>query len=138
MNIEKTLDQKSLNTEKTLDQMMELLPFIATIIEDAETKGLRDMLRPKKDVKKGSEKETEKEEKRPEYHTADLLSRLYPLMLTSHRAELYGILSILTGETIEAVKQKPFSEIKALLKGENGLKDFFDFFPFLLQMALRA
>lgn len=114
-----------MNTEKTLDKMMELLPFITPILEDAETKGLRDMLRPKG-------------EKKAEYSVADLIPRLFPLMLTSHRAELYGILSVLMEKPVEEVKQKPFSEIKEALKGESVLKDFFDFFPFLLQMALRA
>lgn len=115
-----------MTTEKTLDQMMELLPFITPILEDESVKSLRDILRPKE----GTE--------RAEFSAGELFARLFPVMIGNHRAELYGILSVLTGENTEAVKKKPYSEIKKVLQSDSVLKDFFDFFPFLLQMALRA
>lgn len=115
-----------MNTEKTLDQMMELLPFITPILDDPALKDMRPDLRPNPDEGKSG------------FSMSELIARIYPLMLTSHRAELYGILGVLTGKTTEDVKLLPFAEIKKILKEENVLKDFFDFFPFLLQMALRA
>ena len=115
-----------MTTEKTFDSMILLLDHITPILEDADSRSLRELLRPKDDGHKA------------DFSTADLLARLFPLMIGKHRNEMYGILGILTGETAEAVKEMPFEKIKDVLKNDNLLKDFFDFFPFLLQMALRV
>lgn len=115
-----------MTTAKTLDAMMELLPHITAILEDPQAKDLRATLRPEE----GAEK--------TEVDAPKLMGRLFPLMLTAHRAEMYGILSVLSGKTVDEVKEMPFAETQELLKNDNLMKDFFSFFPWLLQMALRA
>lgn len=115
-----------MNTEKTLDQMMELLPFVTPILEDPALQDLRSDLRPNPDENKTG------------FAMSELIARLYPLLIANHRKELYGIIGVITGKSEKDVKQMPFGEVKKVLKDENVFKDFFDFFPFLLQMALRA
>lgn len=115
-----------MTTAQTLDKMMELLPHITAIIDDADTQELRAILRPAE----GSEK--------TEVRTSMLLSRLFPLMLVKHRAEMYGILSVISGKTVDEVKDMPFEETRKLLENDGLTKEFFSFFPLLLQMALRA
>lgn len=115
-----------MTTAQTLDKMMELLPHITAILEDADTQELRDILRPREGAEKA------------EVNTPDLLSRLFPLMIVKHRAELYGIICVLSGKTEAEVKEMPFEETKKLLNDEGLMKEFFGFFPWLLQMALRA
>lgn len=114
-----------MTTEKTLDQMMELLPHVSTLLADPELQKLGCQMRPGKD---GAPAEID---------SLAAMNRVFPLMLTAHRAELYGILGVLLDKTAEEVKQLPFEEVRGVLKAD-GMRAFFDFFPFLLQMAIRA
>lgn len=116
-----------MTTEKSFDSMLLMLDYLTPILEDPDARALRDMIRPKEDA-----------QEKTEYSTADLIAKLFPLMIGKHRNELYGIIGILNDTAPELVKDMPFSEIKKILKDENILKDFFDFFPWLLQMALRV
>ena len=111
-------------TEQALDEMIELLPYITPILDDVELKAFRDQLRPK-------------EGQKAQFATSDLVNGIFPLLITKHREHLYALLGHLNGVTAEEARTMPVSKVKeALISGV--VTDFFDFFPFLLQMALRA
>ena len=117
MRIERT-------TEQALDEMMELIPYITPILDDVELKDFRDKLRPK-------------DGKKADFTTSDLINGIFPLLITKHRSHLYALLGHLKGVSADEARTMPVSEIKEALSG-GTIADFFDFFSFFLQMALRV
>lgn len=114
-----------MTTEKTLDQMMELLPYVGNVLADPALQELG------KKMRKGSNGEP------AELDSLGAMQHVFPLMLTTHREDLYGILSVQLGKTAEEVKELPFEEVRSVLRSDS-MQAFFDFFPFVLQMALHA
>lgn len=114
-----------MTTEKTLDQMMELLPFVGNVLEDPALQELGRKMR------KGQNGEP------AELDSLAAMKQVFPLMLTTHREDLYGILAVQLGKTADEVKKLPFEDVRAVLRSDS-MQAFFDFFPFVLQMALHA
>lgn len=114
-----------MTTEQTIDQMMELLPFVSNVLADPDLQELGAKLR------KGPNGEP------AQLDGLQAMNHVIPLMFTKHRQDLYCILGVQLGKTPEQVKNLPFEEVRAVLKSDS-MSAFFDFFPFALQMALRA
>ena len=114
-----------MTTEKTLDQMLDLLPYIRNILSDKRLKDLGQKMRPGKDGQPA------------ELDSLSAMEKVFPVMLSEHRADLYGILAVQMGKTPDEVKALPFEAIRQTLKSDS-MRAFFDFFPFLLQMVLHA
>lgn len=114
-----------MTTEQTFDQMLDLLPYISNVLADPKLRELGQKMRPGKDG-----------------HPAELdslgaMEHVFPVMLTTHREDLYGILAVQMEKTPEEVKKLPFADIRQTLQSDS-MRAFFDFFPFLLQMVLHA
>lgn len=114
-----------MTTEKTLDQMLDLLPYISNLLSDPAMRELG------KKMRRGQNGEP------AELDSLGAMNQVFPLMLTTHRDDLYGILGVQMGKTPDELKMLPFEEIREALKSDS-MRAFFDFFPFLLQMVLHA
>ncbi len=108
-----------MQTGKMLDQMTALLPYLAPLVEDDEIMALRNEIKDKKSAMDAHE----------------AVMRMFPLVVTKHRNELYGILGVLLGRPDEEIAEMDFSEVKAALSG-SAFEAFFDFFPFVLRVGM--
>ena len=114
-----------MTTEKTLDQMLDLLPYVSNVLSDPDLQELGRKMR------KGPNGEP------AELDSLAAMQAVYPVMLTRHRADLYGIIGVQLGKAADEVKDMPFEEVRDVLKNDS-MRAFFDFFPFVLQMAIHT
>lgn len=114
-----------MTTEKTIDQMLDLLPYVSNVLADPALQDLGRRMR------KGPNGEP------AELDSLAAMNAVYPVMFTTHRADLYGIIGVQMGKTAEEVKDLPFEEVRNVLKNDS-MSAFFDFFPFVLQMAIHT
>lgn len=114
-----------MTTEKTLDQMLDLLPYVSNVLSDPDLQELGRKMR------KGPNGEP------AELDSLAAMQAVYPVMITRHRADLYGIIGVQLGIAADEVKDMPFEEVRDVLNNDS-MRAFFDFFPFLLQMAIRT
>jgi len=106
-------------TDESLDALCSLTPYINNIIIDADlTEELRRKIDPEH-MKSKSEVMLEGARK---------INALVPIILKNHRADVYGILSVLNGKTLEAIGKQNFlvtaSQIRDVVK-DKALVDFF-------------
>ena len=110
-----------MTVEKTFDQMAALLPYLTPIVNDEELEQAREKIR----------------KERNDMSATQPLELLFPLLVVKHRAELYGILGVLTGCTQDEVKEMPFDKVKEAISS-SVVDDFFSFFPFLLRLGMKS
>ncbi len=110
-----------LTTEQAADVLCELTPYIANITGD---KALLDKLDKKFDSKGKSVVELYT-------YGAQKYATLVPMLLKDHRADVFGILSILNGTTAEEVAKQniltTILQIRSVFK-DKELLDFFKSF----------
>lgn len=111
--------------EKTIDQMLDLLPYVSNVLSDPELQELG------KKMRRGPNGEP------AAMDSLAAMKAVFPVMFARHRADLYGILGVQLGKTADEVKTLPFDEVRAALKSDS-MSAFFDFFPFVLQMAIHT
>lgn len=108
-----------LTTEAGLDVLCEITPFICNIIEDDT---LRTELRNKIHLDENASV--------TEVYAAAIekLSKLIPILLKTHRSDVYGAVGAINGKSEEAVAAQPMlktmGEIRDIVK-DKGFKDFF-------------
>ncbi len=108
-----------LNTDRTLDVMCELTPYISHICSDEK---LVSTLGEKMDVDQNTNVFGQIAA------LAGRVSELAPILLTGHRADVYGILSVLNEKTPAEISAQPFSETVGQIKEaiqDTRLIDFF-------------
>lgn len=112
-----------LSTDKTLDLICDLTPYISEIMEDKEVIKLLS-----EKVKLGKEASEEKVKNTVITATIKKVSKFIPLFLDKHREATYNILSLLNEKSVEEVRSQKaittINEIKEMLK-DNDLMDFF-------------
>lgn len=108
-----------LNTDQTLDVVCEITPYVGNILEDEElTAELKRKLRLGDDVSKA------------EVYAAGIkkLTKLVPIVLKKHRADVYGIVAAVNGKTPEQIAEQngllTAKEIKDIVT-DKAFQDFF-------------
>jgi hypothetical protein len=111
-----------LDTNEGLDVLCEITPYIGAIATD---KDLRTELVNKANV---SENATE-----AEIWTAALgkLSKLMPIILKTHRADVYAIIGALNGKTPQEIEKQLFIKTAVEIRDIVNDKEFLDFFKSL-------
>ena len=108
-----------LTTEQGLDVICEIVPFVASIIED---ESLAAELQRKLKITGEASK--------AEVYAAGIekMTKLIPILLKSHRDDVYGIVAAINGKTAEEVAAqsalKTAAEIKDIVT-DMAFKDFF-------------
>lgn len=112
-----------LSTDKTLDLICDLTPYVSEIMEDKEVIKLLS-----EKVKLGKEANEEKVKNTVITATIKKVSKFIPLFLDKHREATYNILALLNEKSVEEVRNQKaittINEIKEMLK-DNDLMDFF-------------
>lgn len=107
-----------LTTERALDLLCELTPYIANITAD---KALLDELGKKFDSKGKSIAELY-------VFAAHKCAQIVPLLLKDHRADVFGLLAVLNETTVDKIaKQNAMETIKQVCEAFKD-KEFLDFF----------
>ena len=108
-----------LTTEQGLDVLCEIVPYVGNIIEDeALTAELQRKMRMGKDATQA------------EVYAAGIekLSKLIPILLKTHRADVYGIVAAINGKTPDEIAAqsalKTAAEIRDIVT-DKAFKDFF-------------
>lgn len=114
-----------MTTEQTMDQMLELLPYVSNILSDPN---LQDLGRKMRVGPNGEPAQMD---------SLEAMNSVYPIMLTKHREDLYGIIGVQLGKDVKEIKDMPFDNVRQVLKTDS-MRAFFDFFPFVLQMAIHT
>lgn len=111
-----------LTTETGLDVLCTITPFICNIIED---EGLREELRNKIHLDENASM--------TEVYAAglDKLTKLIPILLKTHRSDVYGVVGAINGKSEEAVAAQPMLKTMGEIRDIVKDKDFKDFFKSL-------
>ena len=112
-----------LSTDKTLDLICDLTPWVSEIMEDKEVVKLF-----AEKVKLDKNASEEKVKNTVITATIKKVSGLVPALLKKHREAIYNILSLLNEKSVEEIREQKalitINEIKAMLS-DNDLMDFF-------------
>ena len=100
----------NLSTDKAVDILIEITPYVADIIND-------------RDLRKVIDKYKKKPEKQIEY-----FAELIPTFLKKHREPVYIILAALNETTVEEIKAQPFTVTVNQIKEIVNDKDLISFF----------
>lgn len=122
-----------LNTDKALDVLCELTPYASSIMEDNEIlSALGDFMNQSADEKKNADSNDTAEN---DVSTAEKGIRMFggmvkniPLLLKTHRHDMYGILSVLNEKSAAEIAAQPAGETIRQIKDvfrDNELMDFF-------------
>lgn len=113
-----------LSTDKALDVLCELTPYVSGICSDSE---LLSTLGEK----------TDSDENMNTYEKFALLagriSKIIPILLKRHRPEVYGILSVLKEKSVEEISSQNVRKTAQQLKEEFQDKELLDFFKSFTQ-----
>lgn len=113
-----------LTTEAGLDVFVELTPYVAGIATseslNAELTALAE-----------TPQNTVKSKLQQLVFGADVFSRLIPILLKERRADIYGIISVLNGQTVEEIAEQnimlTIAQIREVFKDEKLLSFFKSF-----------
>lgn len=105
-----------LSTSKAADVLCEITPFVANITGD---KALMDVLKEK--ISGGTAAEIMA-------FGANKISALTPILFKDHKADIFGILSVLNETTVEAVLNQNILVTMAQIKSAVQDKELLDFF----------
>lgn len=100
----------NLSTDKAVDILIEITPYVADIINDS-------------DLRKVIDKYKKAPEKQIEY-----FSELIPTFLKKHREPVYIILAALNETTVEEIKAQPFAVTVKQIKEIANDKELISFF----------
>lgn len=111
------------STDKTLDLICDLTPWVSEIMEDKQVVKLLS-----EKVKLGQNASEEKVKSTVITTTIQKITGLIPLMLKEHREAIYNILSLLNEKTVDEIRSQKalvtINEIKEIIMD----KDLLDFF----------
>lgn len=126
-----------LSTDRALDVLCELTPYVSNITEDEQVITALDSFMDQSANVKENEEEKNEREKNEETGISvsakgikmfgELIKNI-PLLLKTHRPDVYGILSVLNETPVEEIASKPFGEAVRMAKdvfSDNELLDFF-------------
>lgn len=112
-----------LSTDKTLDLICDLTPWVSEIMEDKEVVKLFS-----EKVKIGEKASEEKVKNTVITATIKKVTGLIPALLKNHREAIYNILSLLNEKSVEEISTQKaivtINEIKEMLS-DKDLMDFF-------------
>lgn len=101
------------------DTMERILPFVAAIVNDAETQDVVSFVR--------------KAEKNSP--VGESMAKVLPLFVGPHREDMFGIVAGLKGITVEDAKELDLSEIIKVFNDSNTLYDMLSFFTCCLRLV---
>lgn len=112
-----------MTTDETMDILVEITPSVMDIVQDESlVKLFKDGIKPTKDMTK------EQIQKLAMTKGIEKISKIIPMLLSNHRANIYNILSAINKKTVDEIKkQSPIitiNEIKELFQD----KDLINFF----------
>ena len=125
-----------LSTDKALDVLCELTPYAANIMEDEKIlSSLGDFMSESVSVKKSRESEGNGEENCNENTASVTGIRMFggmvkniPLLLKTHRPDVYGILSVLNEKSVEEIAAQPVRETVGQMREAFQDEDLMAFF----------
>lgn len=116
-----------LGTDKALDVLCELTPYASSIMEDGEIlSALGDFMSQSADAKGAEENDASTAEKGIRMFGG--MVKNIPLLLKTHRHDMYGILSVLNEKSVAEISAQPMSETVRQIKDvfrDSELMDFF-------------
>ena len=104
----------NLTTDRAVDVLIEITPYIADIAADTELKGI---VNKQKKAKKSDE--------------LGLFAALIPLFLKKYRPAVYKLLGAIYGKTAEEIAEQSLSETLSQIKDIANDKDLISFFTSL-------
>lgn len=122
-----------LSTDKALDVLCELTPYVSSIMEDDDIlSALGDFMGQSAEEKKkaganGAEENDASMSEKGIRMFGGLVKNI-PLLLKTHRHDMYGILSVLNEKSVAEIAGLPFGETVRQIKDvfrDNELLDFF-------------
>lgn len=122
-----------LSTDKALDVLCELTPYVSSIMEDDDIlSALGDFMGQSAEEKKkaganGAEENDASMSEKGIRMFGGLVKNI-PLLLKTHRHDMYGILSVLNEKSVAEIADLPFGETVWQIKDvfrDNELLDFF-------------
>lgn len=116
-----------LGTDKALDVLCELTPYASSIMEDGEIlSALGDFMSQSADAKGAEENDASTAEKGIRMFGG--MVKNIPLLLKTHRHDMYGILSVLNEKSTAEIASQPVGETIRQIKDvfrDSELMDFF-------------
>lgn len=125
-----------LSTDKALDVLCELTPYAANIMEDEKILSALDgFMNDGMAAKRGNEDDGGDKDVANDNNEATTGIRMFggmiktiPLLLKTHRPDVYGILSILNEKNVEEIAAQPVRETVRQLRDAFQDKDLLAFF----------
>ena len=102
-----------------LDLMMEMLPYVESIVMDPDFDKMKKRIKNEKDVT-----------------LAELMGDSFPMVAQKKRKEMYGIVSAATGKTIEEIDKQPLHETLTVFMDVMG-SDVLNFFIYSARLVAR-
>lgn len=100
-----------LNTDKALDALCELTPYISNIAEDNNVVSALDAIMPEENEEQAKEGEQAKENGfAATFRIMSGFSRMIPVLLKTHRSDVYGILSITNEKPVSEIASQPIND----------------------------
>lgn len=107
----------NLSTDKAVDVLIEITPYIADILNDNDLRKIID--------KNKNKQVTEKNEKA---FQLKYFAELIPIFLKKHREAVYIILGSLNEKTAKEISEQPLADTIAQIKAVANDKDLIGFF----------
>lgn len=102
-----------------LDMMMEMLPYVESIVMDPDFDKMKKRIKGEKDVT-----------------LAELMADSFPMIAQKKRKEMYGIVSAVTGKTIDEIDKQPIRETLTIFMDVMG-NDVLNFFIYSARLVAR-
>ena len=103
-----------------LDEMAAMLPHMETLLHSEEYRALKDRVH-----REGSN-----------LTVSDIMGDAFSAVAVKNRTSLYGIVSAVTGKTVEEVDKQPIEDTLDAFRGAMG-SQVLDFFSFCARLAVR-
>lgn len=125
-----------LNTDKALDALCELTPFVANIAEDEQIISALDAIMPKENEEQAKEGEQAKENGfAATFRIMSGFSRMIPVLLKTHRSDVYGILSITNEKPVSEIASQPINDTIRQVREAFQDSELISFFKSFTQRA---
>lgn len=116
-----------LSTDRALDVLCELTPYVSNIAEDEQVlSALNGFMSQSEDVNDGKGEDDSMSAKGIRFFGG--LIKNVPLLLKTHRPDVYGILSVLNETPVEEIAAQPFGEAVIQVKSVFRDSELLDFF----------
>lgn len=122
-----------LSTDRALDVLCELTPYVSSIFGDEKVIVALDGAMPKKkDAGESKKKKTDAPDDAGSFsvgvRTMSGLVGIAPLLLKTHRPDVYGILAVLNEKTVQEVASQPVGDTIRQVKDVFRDSELLDFF----------